>query len=155
MWLCLSIFGVPTGVEQKLVVPSRHDHGRGVSKTHRPHPSILISRTTALAVLVGERKAQAGRVDPALAELAQTCDRFDAIQFSRQTADPRKIAARDEAVAVLDRCDPPALGLPFHPFVTVQDHLRTKWRIAAHSDRDMAPLRIDQMKVEMPHERPF
>ena len=43
----------------------------------------MIGKATALAVLVGERKAQAGRVDPALAERAQTCDRFDAIQFSR------------------------------------------------------------------------
>ena len=47
-----------------------------------------------------------------------------------------------------------APGLAFHPFVTIQDHLRTKWRIAAHPDRHMAPLPINHMKEEMPDERP-
>jgi hypothetical protein len=40
--------------------------------------------------------------------------------------------------------------LSFHPLVTVQDHLGTEWRIAADPDCDMAPLAIDQVKVEVP-----
>src|SRR4051794_7875908 len=78
------------------------------------------------------------------------CDSFNAIKLSRQPADCRKIAALDKSVAVLHHGGPLAPGLALHPLVTVQDHLRTKWRIAADSDCDMTPLAIDQVKVKMP-----
>ena len=61
-----------------------------------------------------------------------------------------EIATLDKAVAVFDDRKPLAPGLSLHPLVTVQDHLGTEWRIAADPDGDMAPLAIDQVKVEMP-----
>ena len=76
------------------------------------------------------------------------------MQSCRHTVDRGKITALDKAVAVLDGGQALASGLPFNPFVTVQDQLRTERRIPAHADRYMAPLAIDDVEVIMLDERP-
>src|SRR5262249_23633639 len=62
---------------------------------------VPVGKTDALLLLVGERKAQARRVDPALAELAQSPDGVLLMQSCRHTVDRGKITARDKAVVLL------------------------------------------------------
>src|SRR5215831_17230738 len=42
--LRLPIFGVPVGIEPQPAVSARHDHGRGVPKTHRPDSKTVESQ---------------------------------------------------------------------------------------------------------------
>src|SRR5215813_11771137 len=144
--------GCPGTVDELLIylVHRRAAPEQEVAAGFQLEHGILILKAAALAVLVGQRKTQAGRVYPAFAELAEMCDGFDTIELAGQSADCGKIATLDKAVAVLDNGDPLAVGLALDSLVTVQDHLRTKWRIAADSDCYMTPLTIDQVEVEMP-----
>src|SRR6516225_4762341 len=64
---------------------------------------VLVGEGDALLLLMGERKAKAGGVDPSLAELAQSTDGVLLMQSCRHTVDRGKITALDKAVAVLDR----------------------------------------------------
>src|SRR5512138_3099154 len=76
------------------------------------------------------------------------------MQSCRYTVDCSKITALDEAIALLDRGQALAPDLAFNPLVSVQDQLRTEWGIAAHADRHMPPLAIDDVEVIMLDERP-
>src|SRR6201993_3426821 len=64
---------------------------------------ILIRKGAALLLLMGERKAEAGGVDPSLTKLAQSTDGVLLMQPCRHTVDRGKITALDKTVAVLDR----------------------------------------------------
>jgi len=69
------------------------------------------------------------------------------MQSCRQTVDGGEITALDKAVAVLDRRQALAPGDAFDPLVAVQDQLRTERGIAAHTDRHMPPVAIDDVKI--------
>src|SRR5215813_6671891 len=96
--------GCPGTVDELLIylVHRRAAPEQQVATRFQLEHGILILKAAALAVLVGQRKTQAGRVYPAFAELAEMCDGFDAIELAGQSADCRKIATLDKAVAVLD-----------------------------------------------------
>ena len=110
---------------------------------------IVIRKAAALTFFVGEHEAQTSRINPLLADLAQTCDGRILIQARRQSVDFREITAIDEAIAVLDDSGAFACSCSLYPFVTIDDNLCAKWWIAANSNRDMTPFSIDQMKVVM------
>src|SRR5208337_3855919 len=59
-----------------------------------------------------------------------------------------------EAVAFLTKAAAPTAALPLHPFMSVEGHLRSKRRIPAHPHHDMAPFRIDDLKIIVLHMRP-
>ena len=114
-----------------------------------------------LLLLRIQRKAEAGGINPALAELAQTpCS----LVLRQGICDPRQlrgIGDCSKAVVLFGEADSGilrltgplygGLSLTCHIFVAVQDDLRPERRVATHFDCQMAPVRIEDMKGIMIH----
>ncbi|MBI4024693.1 MAG: hypothetical protein HY360_06900 [Verrucomicrobia bacterium] len=65
-----------------------------------------------------------------------------------------QVAACGKAVALLDPGDSLLMGLAFDPLVAVDHHLHPKGWVAAHFDRQMPPVGVQQVKVIMLDQRP-
>ena len=94
-----------------------------------------------------QAEAQARRIDPPVADLAQA-------PYSRRLrqgiCDPgQALRIRDvsKAVALLNKPDPCRPGLRCDVLVPVEDHLRGERRVPGHLDRHMAPLGVHDVEA--------
>src|SRR6266566_1075604 len=114
---------------------------------------VLITEPTALLLIEVEREADTG-VNPTLADLAQSpyspllgqglCD-------LRQACGVRD---RRKAVSFLGEGDARLARLAGNVLVAVQDHLGGEGRVPADLDREMAPVRIEDVKRIVVHIEP-
>jgi hypothetical protein len=91
-------------------------------------------------------EAQAGGIDPALADLAQPPYSRILRQGICDPGQAHRVGDRGEAVADLAEYYPRRLRLTGHELVAVEDDLRAERRMPRHLDRHMTPLRVDDVK---------
>jgi hypothetical protein len=75
-------------------------------------------------------------------------------QASGEKIDGREIAAGDKTIAFLDDRIAVVAGLALDPFMTIENDLGAKGRIATHPHHDTPPIRIDDLEVVMLDVRP-
>src|SRR4029077_17098269 len=98
-----------------------------------------VAESAAVLLVEIQPEAQAGGVDPALADLAQPPYSRVARQGICDPSQARGIGDRGEAVADLAECYPRRLGLRSHELVAVEDDLRAERRMPRHLDRHVPP----------------
>ena len=99
-----------------------------------------VAESAAVLLVEIEPEAQAGGVDPALADLAQPPYSRVVRQGICDPGQAHRVGDRGEAVADLGECYPRRCGLPGHELVAVEDDLRAERRMPRHLDRHMPPL---------------
>ena len=102
----------------------------------------------AAAVLLGQvqPEAQAGRIDPLVADLAAAPYRRGLRQGVCDLSQACGVGDCGEAVALFSIADPRLSGLGGDVLVAVEDDLRGERRMPGHLDRHMAPLRVHDVE---------
>src|SRR5271166_1953009 len=101
-----------------------------------------VSKSAAVLLVEIQPEAQAGGVDPALADLAQSPYSRILRQGICDPGQARRVGAHGETVADLAECYPRRGGLPSHELVAVEDDLRAERRMPRHLDRHMTDRRL-------------
>src|SRR5262249_52034559 len=109
--------------------------------------SVVKARTFLLLVI--ERKAQTGRIDPAIHHLRQARQAPGAVQLLSQPIKASQVGAAHKTVALLNPGDGLFLSLTLYPFMPIERNLQAKGRMAAHFNGEVSPLRVDNMKMVM------
>ncbi len=103
-------------------------------------------KPTLLLLVQIEREAQAGGIDPTLAELAQPPYSLLLRQGVCDLRQARRVGDMSKTVAFFGKLDTRLLRRASHIFVTIEDNLGGERRMSADLDGDMAPVRIEDMK---------
>src|SRR5205085_3824657 len=107
---------------------------------------ILVMKSALLLLLQIEREAQAGGINPTLADLAQPP--YSPL-FGQGVCDLRQacgVSDISKTVSFFCKADPRFARPARDILMTVQDDLSWKGRMPADLDRDVAPIGIEDMK---------
>ena len=109
---------------------------------------VVVAQRGSLLVGNLQRKAQHGRVDPTLRSLDQAPYRaLGRAQGICDKAQVPGVGQLREAVVLLPEGKLPALRLPGHPLVAVEDHQRVERRVRAEADDHVAQSRSMMWKA--------
>ena len=116
---------------------------------------VVVAQRGSLLVGNLQRKAQHGRVDPTLRSLDQAPYRaLGRAQGICDKAQVPGVGQLREAVVLLPEGKFPALRLPGHPLVAVEDHQRVERRVRAEADDHVAPVAVHDVEGVVVHPRP-
>src|SRR5216684_506706 len=93
-----------------------------------------------------QSKTEAGGINPTLTELEQAPCSLVPRQGICDFRQVRGVSDGSKAVVPLGEIYCGLLRRTSHVFVTVQHHLCAEWRMPAHLDRQVTPVRVQDMK---------
>ena len=107
---------------------------------------VAVAEPAAGLLVEVQPEAQAGGVDPPVADLAQAPYRRGLRQGVCDLSQACGIGDRGEAVAFLSEPDPGRAAPGGNVLVPVEDDLRAERRVPGHLDRHMSPLRVHDVE---------
>lgn len=107
---------------------------------------IVVLKAGLLLLVEVEAKAQAGRVDPSVANLRQAPYDVRVVQGFRDPVERVEIRAAGETVVLLGKLKALLGRLALDPFMPVEQDERAKGRMAAHPKGHVAPPRVHDVK---------
>src|SRR4029434_6713420 len=116
---------------------------------------VLVMKGAPLLLLPIESKAKTGGINPTLAELEQAPCSPLLGQGICDFGQVRSVGDGSKAVVLFRESDSGFLCLTSHVFVTVQHYLCAEGRMSAHLDRQVTPVRVEDMERIMIHVRPW
>lgn len=114
----------------------------------------VVTKARTILGLPVQPEIQAGRIPPTIHPVRQLAQGLRLAQAQGQLVERFKIAAARKTFALLDPWDGLLASLALDPLMAVEADLHVKWRMAAHLDGQLSPVRIQDVKVIMLHRLP-
>jgi hypothetical protein len=114
---------------------------------------VLVAKAALVLLVEIQRETETRAVDPALTDLAQAPYRLGLRQGLCDRGQGGGRGDGGETVTLLGERDPAGGGVRGDVLMAIEHDLRAERRVAGHLDREMPPLRIEDVEGVMVHER--